>query len=258
VAKFLPEDVFVVVAFGTNEQFLLTRGSDQTAWLGKAVAGEAIVQMPELSKRIGSAAFSQDGRFLLTGGFDRTVRLWDLVTQKPIGEALPHAGEVGTVAFSPDGQTLLTATTEGMFRRWERATGKPVGAAFQLPGETGGESVFSPDGETVLTVYGDGKVWLRDVRTGQRLGPALVHYGTHFGVAFSPDGQRVLTQLSSLWTARWDLLPPVPDEGKRLACWVQVITGMVLEGDAVHVLDAATWNEQRHRLEELGGPPEGR
>jgi hypothetical protein len=37
----------------------------------------------------------------------------------------------------------------------------------------------------------------------------------------------------------------------------QVITGLeVDELTAVHFLDAATWQQRRQRLQELGGPPE--
>jgi hypothetical protein len=38
--------------------------------------------------------------------------------------------------------------------------------------------------------------------------------------------------------------------------WIQVITGLeVDEQAAVHVLDAATSQQRRQRLQELGGPP---
>jgi hypothetical protein len=38
--------------------------------------------------------------------------------------------------------------------------------------------------------------------------------------------------------------------------WAQVITGFeVDELTVVHVLDAATWQKRRQRLQELGGPP---
>jgi WD40 repeat protein len=256
--QFLPGQLSNVVPSSPDEQFLLASLFRQTAWAGGQAPAQATVLVSRLPINISSTAFSHDGRSLLTGSRGKTAQLWDLATQKPIGEALTHSGEVKTVAFSPDDQTILTATTDGMFQRWQRATGKPLGPAFQLSGETGGESIFSPDGETVLTVYGDGNVWLRDVRTGRRLGPALLHYGSLFGVVFSRDGQRVLTQLPSLWTARWELPAPVPDDVERLTYWVQVITGMALEGDAVHALDAATWNQRCQRLEELGGPPEKR
>ena len=38
--------------------------------------------------------------------------------------------------------------------------------------------------------------------------------------------------------------------------WTQVITGLeVDELTAVRVLDAATWQQRRDRLQKLGGPP---
>jgi hypothetical protein len=39
--------------------------------------------------------------------------------------------------------------------------------------------------------------------------------------------------------------------------WAQVITGLeVDELTAVRVLDAATWQQRRQRLQNLGGPPD--
>ena len=38
--------------------------------------------------------------------------------------------------------------------------------------------------------------------------------------------------------------------------WPQVITGLEVDDlTAVHVLDAAAWQQRRRRLQELGGPP---
>ena len=43
---------------------------------------------------------------------------------------------------------------------------------------------------------------------------------------------------------------------ERILLWTQVITGCeVDELTAVRVLDAATWQQRRQRLQELGGPP---
>ena len=55
-----------------------------------------------------------------------------------------------------------------------------------------------------------------------------------------------------LWT------PPAPVEGEveRMVLWTQVLTGLELDADGVaRVLDAATWQKRRRRLDELGGPP---
>ena len=49
---------------------------------------------------------------------------------------------------------------------------------------------------------------------------------------------------------------PMRGDPKRIMLWVQVITGLeVDELTAVHVLDAAAWQQRRQRLQELGGPP---
>ena len=42
----------------------------------------------------------------------------------------------------------------------------------------------------------------------------------------------------------------------RIMLWPQVITGLeVDELTTLRVLDAATWQQRRQRLQELGGPP---
>ena len=48
----------------------------------------------------------------------------------------------------------------------------------------------------------------------------------------------------------------VADDPERIALWAQVITGIEADehGNA-RVLDAATWQQRRQRLQELGGPP---
>jgi hypothetical protein len=74
--------------------------------------------------------------------------------------------------------------------------------------------------------------------------------------AFSPDGRTILT-------ANWDgtarlWLVPVPPAGavEHIRLWSQVITGMELDDSGgVRLLDAETWQAQRRRLEEWGGPP---
>jgi hypothetical protein len=48
----------------------------------------------------------------------------------------------------------------------------------------------------------------------------------------------------------------VPGDGEWLALWAQVLTGMELDDfGEIRVLDAATWQQRRQRLRELGGPP---
>ena len=54
----------------------------------------------------------------------------------------------------------------------------------------------------------------------------------------------------------WQVPQPMRGDPERIMLWAQVLTGIeVDELTVVHVLDAATWQQRRQRLQELGGPP---
>jgi hypothetical protein len=48
---------------------------------------------------------------------------------------------------------------------------------------------------------------------------------------------------------------PLEGTPEQIMVWVEVVTGMTLDGDVVDFLNAAQWQERRQRLEELGGLP---
>jgi eukaryotic-like serine/threonine-protein kinase len=102
-------------------------------------------------------------------------------------------GEI--LGFSPDGAAAWAVDTDGRtVRRWDLASGQADGPALEHPAPVSALAV-SPDGRRVSTsckVPGQ-PVRLWDVQTGkpERLvrTKELVH-----GLAFSPDGQRFLTE----------------------------------------------------------------
>jgi WD40 repeat protein len=117
------------------------------------------------------------------------------------------------------------------------------------------KAAFSPDGRRVVTGSQDETARVWEAATGKPLSIPLRHDGPVAPVAFSPDGRTVLT--GSWQGARlWRLPAPVEGDVERLVLWTQVLTGMELDADGVaRVLAAATWQERRRRLDELGGPP---
>jgi WD40 repeat protein len=103
-------------------------------------------------------AFSPDGKraLALWGGVsDTEPALWDLAADRVIGRLKGHRGEVRAVAFSPDGKLCATGSLDGSVRLWDAATGRAV-RALDDPGED------------------------------------RPRFGHVFGVAFSPDGRRIL------------------------------------------------------------------
>jgi WD40 repeat protein len=75
-------------------------------------------------------------------------------------------------------------------------------------------------------------------------------------VALSADGKTALTGSDDKTARLWHVPQPMRGDPERIMLWTQVITGLeVDELGAVHVLDAATWQERHDRLQKLGGPP---
>jgi WD40 repeat protein/tRNA A-37 threonylcarbamoyl transferase component Bud32 len=220
---------------------------------GKQVTGGMQHREPVLA-----LAFSPDGETLLTGCGDGIARLWSATTGQPRPPSFPHQGPVRAVAFSPDAGTVLTADQDGLVRLWDAATGRPAEHVFRYGGLIRTAS-FSPDGRTVLAAGGErddvGAARLWDRATGVPLGPALEHRGGVALAVFSGDGRRLLTG-SFDGTARvWDVPAPVPGSPERVACWVEVLTGMELDANgAGRPLGADAWQERRRQLEQLGGP----
>ena len=116
---------------------------------------------------------------------------------------------------------------------------------------------FSPDRKTVLTGSVDKTARLWETATGKPLGPPLQHQNAVWRLAFSPDGKTVLTgSLDN--TARLWRVPSLPEHNpERIILWAQLVTGLELdEYGGTRVLDTASWEQRRRRLQELGGPPE--
>ncbi|MBA2307111.1 hypothetical protein H0W26_03195, partial [Candidatus Dependentiae bacterium] len=98
-----------------------------------------------------------------------------------------HTGPVSSVAVSPDGFTVLTGSSDKKVCLWQTSTGELL---HTLKGHVG---VFSPDGTAVLTGSSDKRAYLWDTETGTLRKVLKGHTGSVTMVAFSADGQAVIT-----------------------------------------------------------------
>jgi WD40 repeat protein/serine/threonine protein kinase len=247
--------------FSPDGRMVLTGSDDHTAQLWNPTTGKAIGDPMRHTGAVWGVAISPDGKFALTCGYQNDVFLWDPGAAGRSGAALHHPSTVWGVAFSPDGSRILTGCWDRRARVWSRATGQPLSPPLEHGDWVYGVA-FSPDGRTVLTAGADRTARLWEASTGQPLGPILRHTGEVYAVAFSPDGRTILTGDGERTAPRhgagqlWPGLIPLPGTPERLVLWVQVITGRELDDEGVvRWLDAATWQQRRRRLDELGGPP---
>jgi hypothetical protein len=121
----------------------------------------------------------------------------------PVGPLSP----VAAVAFSPDGK-LLAAGSYGRVTVWDLSAAKPARVLTNVLGAVN-DLKFSPDG-TLLAVGGGQPSARGDLRLFQASDGKLVHsLGGHLdtvsGVAFSPDGTKLLSASFDKTVRLWDV-----------------------------------------------------
>jgi WD40 repeat protein len=201
------------VAFSPDGRRIVSGGQDGTVRLwdsnGKAIGSPFKGHQGDVA----AVAFSPDGQRIISAGEDGTVRLWNS-KGKAIGFPWQgHEGYVYSVAFSPDGQRVISAGEDGTMRLWD-SEGKLIGSP--LKGHDGPviSVAFSPDGQRIASGGMDDTLRLWD-SNGKAIGSPWQGYGRAtvtlnsftngvISVAFSPDGQRIVTTGGNRELLFWD------------------------------------------------------
>ncbi len=140
------------------------------------------------------AGFTQDGDRLYTFSKEsefecRSCKTWQLAPSRTIRHpAIP----LNAARLSPDGRFLATGAAQNQASIFSTENPTQPPRILRHGGWVWGVD-FSADGKRIVTASGDltARVW--DVGSGQPVGPSLRSIDAHRKVAFSPDGEMVLT-----------------------------------------------------------------
>ncbi|MQA91665.1 MAG: protein kinase [Gemmatimonas sp.] len=283
------------VAFSRDGSRLATTGDDGELRVWDPATGRLVANMSGSGSTWGPS-FNADGS-LVAAAWDDRVRVLALPTQRVVsdihvdggfGTALSPDGkrlavisgpnavfDVRTgeevfplsehaswgVWWSPDGRYVATASDDGV-RVWDAGTGTLRHTLFAHGGTVGGVA-WSPDSSRLVTGGSDGtvKVWRIEPRGVQQLFSLSAH-GTRsgvIGVAFSPDGTRVMAgdvavSAVTIWDlgaegdAEWANLPSSGEAGAEFMPDGRRVVTSNNDGKALTIWDLQT----KRALQEIG------
>jgi RNA polymerase sigma factor (sigma-70 family) len=132
------------------------------------------------------------------------IQLWEVRTGRKLREFAAHRYCVSSLAFAPDGTVLAsTGWSDKSISLWDAESGTKL---FAVPCESGNGVVrVSPDGR--MLAWGDswGKIRLWEMASKKLRRKFQGHTGAICSLAFSPDGQTLLSGSADTTALVWDV-----------------------------------------------------
>lgn len=161
-------------------------------------------------------AFSRDGRLAATATAQGQVRIWDPTTCTVRRDMRPVRSRVNAVEFSPAGDIVAAACGDGSARLYRVDDGSELerltahaGPVFAVAFSRDGRSVATAGAESQGVRGETGMVRLEPLTPGDRAIVTLPHPARAHGVAWSPDGSRIVTGCADGLVREWDAVTGV-------------------------------------------------
>jgi len=172
---------------------------------------KVVREYPGFTESVYAVATTPDARLLAAGGDAKTIRVWETGTGAPV-RTFAHDDDVYSLVVTPDGRRLVSCGNDNTVRAWSLESGEALWKAAFEDDVTVVD--VSPDGRRIVASVKETLVLL-DAGTGAVVRTIPTPDGTHWPVAFAPDGRSVYSGGPGQ-VCRWDVetggrLEPPPD-----------------------------------------------
>ncbi len=192
------QEVVRSVAFSPDGRLLAAagglpaRGGEVKIW--DVASSELLRTIQGHADTIYATVFSPDGSILATSSYDRLIKLWDVDSGAELRTLKDHIDAVYALAFTPDGKWLLSGAADRSLKIWNVSSGERLYTVSD-PLEGINAITIHPSGKRVAAGGLDRtiRIWELGEKEGTLLRSLIAHEGPILQIAFSPDGEKLVT-----------------------------------------------------------------
>jgi WD40 repeat protein len=192
------------VVYDPTGRFIVSGSSDASIKVWDAGTGAELWTFTGHTGAVNTLAYSPDGFTIASGSSDRTVKLWNVGGGSP-RTFRGHAGAVVSLAYSSNGARLVSGSADGTVKLWDRESGRAVETLPGYSTHIKSGLTYSPNGAFFAAAMDNYAIAIVDTESGRQTRFLQGHTGDVYDLAYSPDGQRLVSASLDGSARIWDI-----------------------------------------------------